>query len=128
MTKNKYFVPTLAFLTDAALAFYTYLLCTDYKKFQEIAKITIRDPDFQLEIYKVLLQTLTFILLLFLFFHLIIYILFYRGKNFARKYVRFYLIVAIGSLGLSILFSFNIYFVFALVAFLICFRGLKTAE
>jgi hypothetical protein len=72
MTKSKYFVPVLALVTDIGLAIYSYLLMTNYEKFQKYAKIAIKDPDFQLELYKLILQTMTFLLFVFLFLHLII--------------------------------------------------------
>jgi hypothetical protein len=128
MTRNRLLVPVLAFLTDAGLAFYTYLLCTDYTQFQKYAKATINDPDFQLQIYKVLVQTLSFILLVFLFLHLIVYFFYYRRNKFATKYVRFYLIMAIISLVLSLAFSFNIYFLLGTISFGICYSKLKTVE
>jgi hypothetical protein len=125
---KKLLVPILAFTTDAALSFYTYIIFTNYEQFQKYAKMTINDPDFQLEIYKVMLQSLTFILILFLFFHFIIYLFYYRGSAFAKKYVRFYLITAIASLGISMLFSFDLYFFMAILSFVFCFSKLKTAE
>lgn len=128
MTNKKFFVPTLAFITDAGLALYSYLICTDYKKFQEIAKITISDPDFQLELYKILLQTLTFTLIVFLLFHLVIYIMYFKEIKFAKKYVKFYLLLAILSLAISTVLSFNFYILIALASFAICFKNLKTAE
>ena len=113
MTKSKYFVPVLALITDIGLAIYSYLMMTNYERFQKYAKIAINDPDFLLELYKILVQTMTFLLLVFLFLHLIIYILFSKKNKYAQKYVRFYLIVALLSLGLSLIVSFNFYvFVF----------------
>jgi hypothetical protein len=128
MTKSKYFVPVLALVTDIGLAIYSYLLMTNYEKFQKYAKIAIKDPDFQLELYKLILQTMTFLLFVFLFLHLIIYILYLNKNKYAQKYVRFYLIVALLSLGLSLIFSFNFYILIAAVSFGFCFKNLKTAE
>lgn len=128
MNKKKLLVPVLAFATDSALAFYTYLLCTNYDQYKKYAKLVSGDPDFQLEFYKVIVQTLTFVLLLFLFFHLIIYILYYRNIKFARQYVKLYLILALVSLIATLLFSFSIYPLLACVTYGICLKKFKIAE
>jgi hypothetical protein len=124
-SESKYFVPGLAFITDVAMAIYSYFLCTNYEQYKKYAQMAIPDPDFQLQLYKVLLQTMTFVLIIFLFFHLIIYFFYYRGAKFARQYVRFYLIVAVASLAISVLFSFNIYIVLATIAYGICLNKFK---
>lgn len=128
MNKKKLLVPLLAFLTDAALSLYTYLICTNYDQYKKYAKVAITDPEFQLELYKVIVQTFTFVLLLFLIFHLIIYVLYYRNVKFARQYVKFYLILALVSLVLTLLFSFSIYPLLACVGYGICLKYIKIAE
>jgi len=128
MSNSKALVPVLAFLTDIALAIYSYFLATDYEQYKKYAQLTTQDPDFQLQVYQVLVQTLTFVLIIFLFIHLIIYVLYYQNKKFARQYVRFYLIVAIVSLAISVVFSFNIYLIMAAMAYAFCLKNFKTVE
>ena len=126
--KKKLLVPALSFATDSGLALYTYLICTNYDQYKKYVKMVSGDPDFQLELYKVVVQTLTFVLLLFLFFHLIIYVLYYRNVKFARQYVKLYLILALVSLVVTLLFSFSISPLIACITYGICLKKFKIAE
>lgn len=128
MTKNKLKIATLAMLTDIGLAYYSYKITTNYEQFQKYAKLTITDPTFRLQVYQLIVQTLVFIILLFLFFHFLIYLFFYRGNKFSKKYVRFYLITAIISLTLTVLFSFDIYFLIGTLIYGYCFISFRTEE
>jgi predicted membrane protein len=62
----------------------------------------IDSPDFQVQIYGVLLQSFIFSMLIFLVFHLVIYFLFVRETNYAVKYVRFYTFMAAVSAGIMV--------------------------
>jgi hypothetical protein len=127
MNEKKLVVSGIGLGTDISLAIYTYFLCSNYEKFQKYAKIAIGDPSLQLEVYKMLLQVLTFVLFAFVLLHLIIYFLYIRGSKYASKYINFYLIMALVSLVVSNLFSFNIYFLIGTVLYGICFSKFKTA-
>jgi hypothetical protein len=128
MNKNKLIVSGLGLLTDILLAIYTYFICSNYEQFQKYAKIAIADPSLQLEVYKMLVQTLTFVLIVFILLHFIVYFFYYRGSLYAKKYIKFYLIMALVSLVISNLFSFDIYFMIGTILYGICFAKLKTAE
>jgi hypothetical protein len=102
--KERKQIAVLCFLTDVGLAIWSYLKATNYEEFlksaKEIAgsagpyKQVFDSPDFQVQIYQVLLQSLTFSLLLFLAFHLVIYVMFWKEKTYAQKYLRFYTFMA----------------------------------
>lgn len=62
----------------------------------------IDSPDFQVQLYAVLLQSFIFSMLIFLFFHVVIYFLFVRELKYAIKYVRFYTFMAALSAGIMI--------------------------
>jgi hypothetical protein len=128
MNNKKHLVPTMAFFIDIVLSYYTYSMFTNYEKFKKIAKATIPDPDFQLQVYQILVQALTFTLIIFLTFHLIMYFLVYKSKKFAIKYMRFYLITACISLVISMFFSFDIFYLFGGIAYGLAYSKLKTAE
>ena len=62
----------------------------------------IDSPEFQVQIYDVMLQSFIFSILLFLVFHLVIYFFLIREKIYAIKYVRFYTFMAAISAGIMI--------------------------
>ncbi len=102
LVKNKLSIALLCFLLDLGLSLWSYFEVTNYDKFTKSIKAVVSSPDFQVQIYQVLIQTLTFSLMLFLVAHLIIYFLFCKSKKFAIKYVRFYTFMATVSCVLMI--------------------------
>ncbi|MGZ3788921.1 MAG: hypothetical protein ACXVLQ_10375 [Bacteriovorax sp.] len=92
--KDKKHIALLCFLTDLSLCAWSYFKLTNYDEYIKNVRPIISSPDFQLQIYQVLLQSLTFSMILFLVFHLVIYFLFWRGKTSAMKYLRFYTFTA----------------------------------
>lgn len=87
-------IAILCFLSDIGISLWSYFKFTNYDEYQKIAKPIIGSPDLEVQLYQVLLQSLTFSLLLFLVFHLIIYVLLWKEKKYALKYVRFYSFMA----------------------------------
>lgn len=87
-------IAILCFLSDVGISVWSYNQLTNYDEYVKSAKAVIPSPDLQLQVYQILLQSFTFSLLIFLIFHLIIYILLWREKLYAIKYVRFYTIMA----------------------------------
>jgi hypothetical protein len=92
--KEKKQIAVLCFLTDVALSVWSYYEVTNYDEFSKTMKTMVASPDLQLQIYQLLLQALTFTLLLFILFHFVIYILFWKDKKYAVKYVRMYTFMA----------------------------------
>ncbi len=91
---DKKSIALLCFLTDLSLSIWSYLKLTNYDEYLKAVKPIVDSPDFRVQIYQVLLQSLTFSLILFLAFHLVIYILLYKEKKYAIKYVRVYTALA----------------------------------
>lgn len=84
----------LSFISDLSLSFWSYFSLTNYEEYLKKISPMVSSPDFQIQIYQVLLQTLTFSLSLFMVFHLVIYILYWKEKSYATKYVYYYSFMA----------------------------------
>ena len=93
MKDNKQ-IAILCFISDLSLSLWSYFKVTNYDEYLKTVKPMVDSPDFQVQIYQVLLQSLTFSLILFLAFHFVIYILFWKEKKYAVKYVHFYTFMA----------------------------------
>ncbi len=109
--KNKILVALLCFLSDAAVSLWSYFKMTNYDEYVKAIKQAIDSPDFQLQIYQIFLQTLTLVLIIFLILHLVIYVLFYKEKKLAIKYVRLYSFMAAIS-AVAMIISLKAYFFF----------------
>jgi hypothetical protein len=83
-------IAILCFLADLGISVWSYEKIKNYDEYLKIVKPMIDSPDFQVQIYGVLLQSFIFSMLIFLVFHLVIYFLFVRETNYAVKYVRFF--------------------------------------
>lgn len=84
----------LAFLTDLGLSIWSYFKLTNYDEYLKAVKPYLSSPDFQIQIYQVLLQTFTFTILIFLTLHIAIYWTYTKEKKWAIKYVRIYSFLA----------------------------------
>ncbi|MBP9681717.1 MAG: hypothetical protein KBD76_09955 [Bacteriovorax sp.] len=84
----------LSFISDLSLSLWSYFSLTNYEEYLKTISPMVSSPDFQIQIYQVLLQTLTFSLSLFMVFHLVIYILYWKEKSYATKYVYYYSFMA----------------------------------
>ena len=92
--KDKKKVALLCFLADLGISIWSYQMVKNYDEYLKLVKPMIGSPDFQVQLYAVLLQTFLFTMLIFLSFHAIIYFLFAREVRYAIKYVRFYTLMA----------------------------------
>ncbi len=91
---NKRKTALLCFLTDLGLSLWSYFKLTNYDEYLKAIQPYNDSPDFQIQLYQVLLQTFTFTILLFLGFHIVVYWLYSKGKKWALQYVRFYACLA----------------------------------
>jgi hypothetical protein len=98
--KNKLIAIQCLSLCDIGTAVYSYFSLSNFEEFKKIINQfpEFDSPEFQVEIYKLFLQTVTFVSLLVICLHLIIYFFYYRDKKFARGYVKMYSAVAATSL------------------------------
>lgn len=87
-------VAVLCFLSDIGISIWSYLKLTNYDEYLKLAKPIIGSPDLEIQLYQILIQSFTFTLLLFLFFHLAIYLLLWKKKAYSIKYLRFYTFTA----------------------------------
>lgn len=104
--KNKLIAIQCLSLCDIGMAVYTYFALSNFDEFKKIVVLStgVDSPDIQLELYKLFLQTLTFISIFLVIIHLIIYYFFYKEKKFAKAYVKYYSILASLSLLVSAFF------------------------
>jgi len=105
---KKLIVPILCFVSDALMSLWSYLKISNYDEFIKYIKLSIDSPDFQLQLYKIFLQTITFVLVLFIVIHAIIYVFYFKEKKIAQKYVRVYSAMAALS-ALSLIFTSQLY-------------------
>lgn len=105
LIKDKLKIALLCFFTDLSLSVWSYFKLTNYDDYLKAVKPMVDSPDFRVQLYQVLLQSLTFSLILFLAIHLIIYLLFWKEKKYALKYVHFY--TALASLSCLIMIFSN---------------------
>lgn len=85
----------LAFFTDLGISLWSYFKLTNYDDYLKTVKPYLSSPDFQVQIYQVMLQSLTFSLMIFLGFHAVIYWQYSKGKKWAAQYVRIYSLLAL---------------------------------
>jgi hypothetical protein len=118
--KDKKKIALLCFLADLGISIWSYQMVKNYDEYLKIVKPMIGSPDFQVQLYAVILQTVLFSLLIFLSFHAIIYFLFARNGKYAKKYVRFYTFMAALSC-LIMIFSGYIIALIPLIIYALCF-------
>jgi hypothetical protein len=118
-------IAILCFLSDVGISLWSYFKFTNYDEYLKLVKPITTSPDLQTQIYQILLQSFTFTLLLFLSFHLIIYILLWKKKVYAIKYIRFYTFMAAISAVLLVASSFNnIVAIIPLIVYVMSFKAL----
>ena len=96
------------FIADLAITIWSYYQIKNYDAYLKIVKPMIDSPDFQVQIYAVLLQSFLFSALLFLAIHAVIYILFIKKIKYSIKYVRFYTLLAAVSSAIMIFTGYPI--------------------
>lgn len=92
--KNFKGIAILCYLSDFAISLWAYLRLTDYDEYLKSARSVTSSPDLQLQVYQIMLQSFTFALLLFLAFHFVIYLFFWKHKIYSIKYIKFYSLLA----------------------------------
>lgn len=117
-------IAVLCFLADIGLSLWSYFKLTNYDEYLKAAGPLIGSPDLQVQLYQVLLQTFTFTLMIFLALHLIIYILLWKKRKYAIKYVRFYSLLASLSCVLMMTSLGALWAVVPMVIYLLSFIGL----
>ena len=88
--QQKILATIFCFLSDTTLVAWIYFIFTNYGRYIGAVSETIDSPDFQIQLYKIILQSLTFMLLLFISAQLIVYILAWRGFRSAYFYLKFF--------------------------------------
>jgi len=117
-------------LSDFSLSVYTFYLLKDYEQFRVELEKYSQNPDFNLEIYKLFLQTLVFVFLVIISIHALIGLFFYKNKKIAIGYFQYYSLLAALSVFVSFIFNLNpLFLVVGFIYFLIYFniKNAKTA-
>ena len=92
------------FLSDVTILAWLYWQATNYEHFGELASKAMNSPNFQVQLYKVLLQSLTFFLLLFLAAQFSVYLMAAKKFRAAYLYLKFFSVIGF---AFSILISFS---------------------
>ena len=91
------------YLSDLTLGSWIYFRATNYTRYSENIAGKIDSPDFQIQLYRIVLQSLTFALLLFLIAQTAIYIMASRNFRSAYLYLKFFAV-----LGFVVAFAITI--------------------
>ncbi|MBY0413219.1 MAG: hypothetical protein K2Q18_03595 [Bdellovibrionales bacterium] len=96
------------YFSDLTLVAWFYYQATNYGKYSQAIGSKLDSPDFQLQFYRIFLQSLTFMLLLFIISQTVVYVLAWRNFRSAYFYLKFFSVFA---------FAISIYIVFSNSAF-----------
>lgn len=96
------------YLSDVTLVAWVYYISTNYHYYNERIKNKVASPDFQLQFYQIMLQSLTFALLLFLVAQTLVYILGFRGLRSAYFYLKYFSVLGF-AVSAFIVYSANLY-------------------
>ncbi len=89
-SQQKILAMCTCYLTDITLMAWIYFRATNYTRYTDTFGSNIDSPDFQMQLYKVLLQSLTFALLLFLLAQTVVYVLAWKKFRAAYFYLKFF--------------------------------------
>ena len=89
-TQQKNLAILACYISDVTLVAWVYYISTNYQYYNERIKGQVTSPDFQLQFYQIMLQSLTFALLLFIAAQTIVYILSFRGMRSAHFYLKYF--------------------------------------
>ncbi len=90
-TKEVRIITTVGcFLSDVTLFSWIYWQATQYHQFNQLIESSLNSPSFELQLYKVLLQSLTFFLLLFVSAQFVVYVLSWKKMRAALLYLKLY--------------------------------------
>tara|TARA_Y100000768_G_scaffold379395_1_gene355088 strand:+ start:4923 stop:5393 length:471 start_codon:yes stop_codon:yes gene_type:complete len=90
-------------IADIGIYIYLYLKFSDKEVFQKSMKIVMANypdaanqltPEFEIQLYNLMINTLLTMLALVFLYHGIIYFLWNKGKKFGHSYLMFYTIIA----------------------------------
>ena len=87
---QKILAMTGVYLSDLTLGSWLYFRGTNYVRYTETVAGKIDSPDFQIQLYKLMLQSLTFALLFFLLAQTVIYFLAWRRFRSAYFYLKYF--------------------------------------
>lgn len=80
----------MCLMADITMVAWLYFKATNYNRYTRISSEVIDSPDFQFQMYGVLLQSLTFALLLFLTAQIVVYVLAWKKFRGAYLYLKFF--------------------------------------
>lgn len=93
------------FLSDLTLMAWLYFMATNYQNYGQMAR-DLDSPDFQIQLYKVVLQSLTFFLMAFTLTQTVVYILAARNFRAALLYLKFFSVLGFAAfLGITLIHS-----------------------
>ena len=123
-----------SYLSDITLLAWIYFQATSYKNFAKNVSVSIDSPDFQIQFYHILMQSLTFALLLFLSAQTLVYILALRKFRAAYFYLKFFSVFGF-ALCLYITFTASLFallpaalYIFGYITFARTFKELTVKE
>lgn len=96
------------YMADLTLVAWLYFRATNYGRYTKNLRTIVDSPDFQIQLYKVILQSLTFALLLFITAQTIVYILAWKNFRAAYIYLKYFAVIGF-SVGLIILGTSSVY-------------------
>lgn len=97
-----------SYLSDVTLIAWLYFQATNFQNFAEKLGKSMDSPDFQIQFYQVLIQSLTFALLLFLAAQSVVYILAWRKFRSAFFYLKYFSVLGF-AISLFIVFQVSAY-------------------
>jgi hypothetical protein len=103
--------------SDVTLVAWLYFKATNYNRYTRLTNAMIDSPDFQFQIYRILLQSMTFALLLFLLAQVIIYILALRNFRSAYLYLKYFAVMGF-AVSMYITFSASLFAIFPMLIYL----------
>lgn len=89
-TQEKIFSAFGCLMCDIGLSLWFYFRATNYNEYIKYIKTITDSPDFQVQLYRVYMQSLTFGLLIFIGAHLVVYFLFWKDYRAAQVYLKYY--------------------------------------
>ncbi len=105
------------YASDLTLAAWLYFKATNFNLYSVTASQSIDSPDFQIQLYKILLQTLTFFLLVFLLAQTAVYVLAWKNFRAALLYLKLFVILAF-AIFLFIAFTQSLFGILPLLIYL----------
>ncbi|MBC7539678.1 MAG: hypothetical protein H7281_12720 [Bacteriovorax sp.] len=76
--------------SDITMVAWLYFKASNYNRYTRLSGTMVDSPDFQFQIYGILLQSMTFALILFLIAQTVVYILAWRNFRGAYLYLKFF--------------------------------------